>query len=407
MSKTPKLRFPEFSGEWEETTLGNVSLKLDYGMGAAAKEYDGKNKYIRITDIDEETNKYNNKNIVSPEGELDSYYLVKEDDLLISRTGASTGKSYIYDINDGILYFAGFLIRARISKQYNSKFVFLQTMTSKYNRWVKIMSMRSGQPGINAKEYSEYKFYIPSLQEQQKIASFLSLVDKKIEKQSEKVEAIKEYKKGMMQKIFSREIRFKDDEGKEFPEWENRKLYEIVERITRKNKGILSNLPLTISAQYGLVDQEKFFNKTVASSNLEGYYLLYNGEFAYNKSYSNGYPYGAIKRLDKYDMGVVSNLYICFKPKNEVSSEYILQYFETDNWHKEVSMIAVEGARNHGLLNISVTDFFETIHLIPSIKEQQKIANFLSTIDKKLEKEEEKLEALKTWKKGLLQQMFV
>ena len=197
-------------------------------------------------------------------------------------------------------------------------------------------------------------------------------------------------------------LRFKEFSG----EWEHKYLNEIVERITRKNKGLISKLPLTISAQYGLVDQETFFNKTVASKNLEGYYLLKNGEFAYNKSYSNGYPWGAIKRLDKYECGVLSSLYICFKPYSGMHSDFLTNYFETTKWHKEVSMIAVEGARNHGLLNIAVNDFFETLHYVPNIEEQEKIASFFSLIDKKIELQTEKVEELKNYKKGIMQKIF-
>lgn len=197
-------------------------------------------------------------------------------------------------------------------------------------------------------------------------------------------------------------LRFKEFSG----DWEHKHLDKIVERVTRKNKGTISKLPLTISAQYGLVDQETFFNKTVASKNLEGYYLLENGEFAYNKSYSNGYPWGAIKRLDRYDKGVLSSLYICFRILDKASSDYIKQYFETSKWYKEVSMIAVEGARNHGLLNISVSDFFDTLHYIPSKEEQEKIAYFLSLIDDKISLQGEKVEALKDYKRGMMQKIF-
>ena len=197
-------------------------------------------------------------------------------------------------------------------------------------------------------------------------------------------------------------LRFSEFSG----EWEHKYLNEIVERITRKNKGLISKLPLTISAQYGLVDQETFFNKTVASKNLEGYYMLKNGEFAYNKSYSNGYPWGAIKRLDKYECGVLSSLYICFKPYSGMHSDFLTNYFETTKWHKEVSMIAVEGARNHGLLNIAVNDFFKTLHYVPNIEEQEKIGSFLSLIDKKIELQTEKVEDLKNYKKGIMQKIF-
>ncbi|WP_243158412.1 restriction endonuclease subunit S [Clostridium perfringens] len=197
-------------------------------------------------------------------------------------------------------------------------------------------------------------------------------------------------------------LRFKGFED----EWEKIHLSDRVERVVRKNKGNVTNRPLTISAQYGLVNQEEFFNKVVASKNLEGYYLLNNGEFAYNKSYSNGYPFGAIKRLDKYKNGAVSTLYICFKPKLNVDSDFLTQYFESSKWYREVSMVAVEGARNHGLLNIGVSDFFDTIHRFPSLQEQEKIANFLSKVDSIIEKQEKKVQYWNSYKKGMIQKIF-
>ncbi len=266
---------------------------------------------------------------------------------------------------------------------------------------------RHDRVSIKDSEVMNMKIKLPSLQEQEKIAIFLSKVDSIIEKQEKKVQYWNSYKKGMMQKIFSQKIRFKDENGRDYPEWEKVHLNKFVERVVRKNKDNVSKRPLTISAQYGLVDQEEFFNKLVASKNLEGYYLLKNGEFAYNKSYSTGYPFGAIKRLDKYENGAVSTLYICFKVKNNINSDFIAQYFESSKWHNEIAMIAVEGARNHGLLNVSVSDFFETIHYIPCLEEQNKISKFLLNIDNILFKENKKLEELVQWKKGLLQQMFI
>lgn len=175
-------------------------------------------------------------------------------------------------------------------------------------------------------------------------------------------------------------LRFNNDPYKKY------NLYEFATRVTRKNKDNVSNLPLTISAQYGLVDQVSFFNKTVASKDMSGYYLLKNGEFAYNKSYSNDYPWGAIKRLDLYDMGCLSTLYICFKTNdNIVNSNYLVHYFESSKWHKQVADIAGEGARNHGLLNIGVNDFFNTKHAVPTIENQIKIAGFLDLIEKRIQ----------------------
>lgn len=174
------------------------------------------------------------------------------------------------------------------------------------------------------------------------------------------------------------------------------RLNEICKRVTRKNKNIESTLPLTISAQYGLVDQITFFNKSVASSNLEGYYLLKNGEFAYNKSYSKDYPWGAIKRLDKYEQGCLSTLYICFDINKTCNSDYLVHYFESPKWYKQVSDIAGEGARNHGLLNISVDDFFQTKHRFPSLDEQVKVSKLLNLIETRIQTQNKIIEDYET-----------
>ena len=184
-------------------------------------------------------------------------------------------------------------------------------------------------------------------------------------------------------------------------------LYEFATRVTRKNKDNVSNLPLTISAQYGLVDQVSFFNKTVASKDMSGYYLLKNGEFAYNKSYSNDYPWGAIKRLDLYNMGCLSTLYICFKSNdNIVNSNYLVHYFESPKWHKQVADIAGEGARNHGLLNIAVNDFFNTKHAVPTIENQIKIARFLDLIEERIQTQIKIIEDYKVLKKKISKQVI-
>ena len=166
--------------------------------------------------------------------------------------------------------------------------------------------------------------------------------------------------------------------------WKQRKLGEIVNRITRKNSKLISELPLTISAQQGLIDQNEFFDKRVASKDVSGYYLIKNGEFAYNRSTSNDAPWGAIKRLDRYENGVLSTLYIVFEIKDEtlVNSDFLVAYYNTNLWHKGIHEIAAEGARNHGLLNIAPTDFFKTKLKLPAdIEEQQEIGEYFKKID--------------------------
>ena len=188
--------------------------------------------------------------------------------------------------------------------------------------------------------------------------------------------------------------------------WAEKKLGEIVERITRKNKNLESDLPLTISAQHGLIDQETFFNKKVASKDVSGYYLLKKGEFAYNKSYSSDYPWGAVKRLDNYEMGVLSTLYIVFRP-NSIDSDFLAVYYDSPKWYKEVSMRAAEGARNHGLLNISPQDFFDTELIFPvNQSEQTAIGSFFQDIDQLISLKQRKLKVLKEQKKTYLKLLF-
>ena len=195
-------------------------------------------------------------------------------------------------------------------------------------------------------------------------------------------------------------LRFPEFQG----EWEKMRLDAFTKRVMRKNKSNQSRLPLTISAQYGLVDQITFFNKVVASTDLSNYYLLKKGEFAYNKSYSSDYPWGAIKRLDNYDQGALSSLYICFAPQDNVVSDFILQYFESPKWHKGISEIAVEGARNHGLLNVAVQDFFHTYHYVPKDKKEQiKISKLLMLLDERIVTQNKIIEDLKKLKSAIIE----
>ena len=199
-----------------------------------------------------------------------------------------------------------------------------------------------------------------------------------------------------------------------FPEftdaWKQRELGEIAERVTRRNSSLESQTPLTISAEYGLIDQNKFFGKRIAAKDLCNYYLIQKGEFAYNKSTSNDAPWGAIKRLDCYNNGALSTLYIVFKIKDNKScySDFLVTYYGTSLWHKGVKEIATEGARNHGLLNVSPSDFFRTKLVIPQdFEEQRKIGAFFTQLDNTITLQQRKLESLQKLKKGLLQQMFI
>lgn len=250
----------------------------------------------------------------------------------------------------------------------------------------------------------------PYLQEQKKIGKFLSLLDERIATQSKIIEDLKKLKSAIIEKVFC-------SPNQEHPKCRiegfeqalsTYKMSDFSSRIATKNKDSKCSLVLTIAAQYGLVNQESFFNKSVASENLSGYYLLHKGEFAYNRSYSAGYDWGAVKRLDNYDEGVLSTLYICFKINETiVDSDYLAYYFESTKWHRGLSDIAGEGARNHGLLNVSITDYFNTKHRFPVIEEQKAIAKMLNTITEKERKVTLLGECYQKQKQYLLRQMFI
>ena len=252
----------------------------------------------------------------------------------------------------------------------------------------------------------EQALYLPNIAEQEKIAGLLTLLSNRISKQQQFVAALKKYKRGAFEAVFSQRIRLVP--ASEQREWKKYKLTDFALRITRKNCG-KTDIPLTISAQYGLIDQREFFSKTVASTDMSGYYLLNSGEFAYNRSTSNDYPFGSIKRLELYPMGAVSTLYLCFTIKEDVViSDLAKWYFESTQWYRGISQICAEGARNHGLLNVPTDGFFCTEHLLPSDrKEQIAIAKYLSLIQSKYDRAVTELELLESVRNGLLQQLFI
>ncbi|ODJ60222.1 restriction endonuclease subunit S [Brochothrix thermosphacta] len=200
----PEVRFEGFSGEWKEQKIENLVTSLDYGLNASAKSFDGENKYIRITDIDESSHKFIQSSLTSPDINLENAndYLLDEGDILFTRTGASVGKTYCYNLIDGKVYYAGFLIRARLKAEYDSYFVFQNTLTNKYNKFIKITSQRSGQPGVNAQEYGCFQLLLPSFEEQSKIGLFFKQLDDTIALHQQELEALKETKQAFLQKMF-------------------------------------------------------------------------------------------------------------------------------------------------------------------------------------------------------------
>ncbi len=256
---------------------------------------------------------------------------------------------------------------------------------------------------ISASELKNVAVIVPERAEQHRIVELLASLDSRIDSQRRLVELLKKHKRGLSNALFSGKVRLAKNGT-----WKSYRLGEIVRRVTRKN-GKLSDVPLTISAQYGLVDQREFFSKSVASADMSGYFLLKKNEFAYNRSSSSDYPFGSIKRLERYEQGAVSTLYICFEALGDKDdAEFLKWYFDSFAWHREVGMICAEGARNHGLLNVPTDGFFNTQHLLPTDKaERTKISSMLALAEARCQNAEGELARLTQLKTGLLQQLFV
>lgn len=256
---------------------------------------------------------------------------------------------------------------------------------------------------VSKKDFAKFNVATPLLAEQRKIAEILSTWDKAIEKQTQLIEKLELCKNGFMQQLLTGKKRLLGFSG----EWKKVKLGEICERVTRKNSEDNKNV-MTISAQRGFVVQTDFFNKSVASDTLDNYYLVLKDEFCYNKSYSNGYPMGTIKRLSEVDKAVVTSLYICFNVKSrmQISINYLSYFFDNGGLNRGLTRIANEGGRAHGLLNVTPTDFFGLMFNIPSFEEQTAIAQVLTAADREIKLAQQKLELLRQQKRGLMQQLL-
>ena len=382
------MRFPEFSGEWEKCKFGDIATGFDYGMNAAAKPFDGENKYIRITDIDEASSTYIDKEIVSPDGTLTDNFVVNDRDILLARTGASTGKSYLYRKSDGKLYYAGFLIRANVTK-HNPYFVFSQLHTHRYWSWVSIMSARSGQPGINSQEYSSFPVFITSLREEDKISALLSLIDKRIATQNKVIEDLKKLKSAIAERVYNCRT------------YQLYRIGDVIEQVSKRNNSMSIDKVLSVSNKLGFINQsEQFEDRIVASEDTSNYKIVYKDDFAYNPARIN---VGSIARLKHFNKGIVSPMYICFRVKQGIVLDY-LEYFFTTNYFFNEMQKRLEGSVRQclsfeGLCNIPI--------YIPNLDEQQKMGRKVSVIMEKIDNENRYLDSLKMQKQYLLRQMFI
>ena len=406
----PNLRFPEFQGEWEESTIGEM---FDLYSG---------NTPSRL-------NKEHFKGTVNwiSSGELKEHYIYSSKEQISEEAAKSlkllpvgTFVIAIYGLEaDGVRGTGSITQEPSTISQACMSFIpkgvieneFLYSWYKKHGNVIGIRyAQGTKQQNLSYDILEKFRIAYPNTKEQEKLNKFISLLDERIATQNKIIEDLKKLKSAIIEKVFcspNQKNPMCRIEGFE-QALSTYKMSDFSSRIATKNKDSKCSLVLTIAAQYGLVNQESFFNKSVASENLTGYYLLHKGEFAYNRSYSAGYDWGAVKRLDNYDEGVLSTLYICFKINETiVDSDYLTYYFESTKWHRGLSDIAGEGARNHGLLNVSITDYFNTKHRFPVIEEQKAIAKMLNTITEKERKATLLGECYQKQKQYLLRQMFI
>ena len=410
--KKPALRFKGFTDPWEQRKLGEIAV---FSKGVGYSKNDLCEEGTPIILYGRLYTKYEtcifdvNTFVKEKAGGVYS----KGGEVIVPASGETAEDISIASVvvKPGILL-GGDLNIVSPTAEYDSAFLALTISSGATHKYLSSLAQGKSVVHLHNADIQSVSAKFPTKREQEKIHLLFGKIDTLITLHQRKYEKLVNIKKSMLDKMFPKngasvpEIRFK---GFTDP-WEQRKLGDAFERVVRKNTNNESRLPLTISAQDGLVDQITYFNNRVASRDVSNYYLVYNGEFAYNKSTSDGYPFGAVKRLDWYEKGVLSTLYIVFALKHpeKDDSDFMTVFYDTDRWHRGVAERAAEGARNHGLLNISADDFFDIDTTMPEDKvEQEKIGRLLKKLDTLITLHQRKLEKLQNIKKSCLEKMFV
>ena len=405
--KKPKIRFKGFTETWEQRKLEEICESFEYGLNAAAKEYDGENKYIRITDIDDNSHEFIQDDVTSPDIDLTNSenYQLKYGDVIFTRTGASVGKTYIYKESDGLVYYAGFLIRGRVKSNYSPEFIFQNTLTDDYDKFIRITSQRSGQPGVNAQEYASYEISVPKFEEQQKIGAYFSTLDHLITLHQRKCENLKKLKKFMLQKLFPQngenvpEIRFSNFTDT----WEQRKLEEICESFeyglnaaAKEYDGENKYIRITdIDDNSHEFIQDDVTSPDIDLTNSENYQLKYGDVIFTRTGASVGKTY-----IYKESDGLVyyAGFLIRGRVKSNYSPEFIFQNTLTDDYDKFIRITS----QRSGQPGVNAQEYASYEISVPKFEEQQKIGAYFSTLDHLITLHQHKLNILKGIKKYMI-----
>ena len=387
--RIPQLRFPEFDGVWESRLLKDA-VKINPRSGELPDEF----IYIDLESV--------KKGYLIKETQINkigapsrAQRLLNKNDVIFQTVRPYQKNNYFFNLDGDYVASTGY---AQLRVLNSPEFLYQALHTDRFVYDVMARSTGTSYPAINSTDLSKIKLNLPTKPEQQKIAAFLTAVDNKIEQLSKKQELLGEYKKGLMQQIFSQAIRFKADDGSEFPDWEEKNGNEIFDNISNKNHD--SDLPiLAITQEHGAIPRDLINYKMIVSDkSVSSYKVVETGDFIISlRSFQGGIEYSNYK-------GICSPAYIILRPAIEIEKKFYKYYLKTYRYIQDLNR-KLEGIRDGKMVSYK---YFSEIKLpYPSISEQAKIANFLSSIDNKIEQVGKQLRESKQFKKALLQQMFV
>ena len=405
----PEIRFQNYRENWREKTLKNLSNSIEYGLNSSATYFDGVHKYVRITDIDDNSRKFISEKVTSPDieftPELENFKLQKND-LLFARTGASVGKTYLYDEKDGEMYYAGFLIRARIKEDVSADFIFQQTLTEKYKQFIAIASQRSGQPGVNGKEYGDWKLSTPSFQEQSAIGSLFRILDDLLSSYKDNLANYQSLKATMLSKMFPKagqtipEIRldgFEDEWGKYY-------LGDIFEQVSNYIEPSVENELWSLTVEKGLTPKTDRYKRDFLVKKNDKFKKVDVDEFVYNPM---NLTLGALDLNDNEVTISVSGYYVVMKNRDieKFDNDFLKILLKTTYAIYQYKQFAtgtlIEKQR------VQFPTFSEISFYLPPIAEQQALGAYFSNLDNLIAAHQEKISRLETLKKKLLQDMFI
>ena len=385
--RVPKLRFPGFTEDWEQRKLGECMNSFAYGLNAAAKDYDGMHKYIRITDIDDETHNFIQSNLTSPDIDFNmdvSDYKLNVGDIVFARTGASVGKTYLYNPNDGDLYYAGFLIRGEVKEDCDAGFIYQNTLTKEYDSFIRITSQRSGQPGVNSKEYATFKLNIPCKDEQEKISKVLNSLDELYTLHQRKLEHLILKKKALLQKLFPKNgERYPELRFSEFTDaWEQRKLIDTAKTfiglVTTMTENYRDSGTLLIrnsdikEGQFVFSEKPIHLDEEFAEKNktrrlqIGDVVTVHTGDI------------GTSAVIQEKEAGAIGFATINTRTDKRILNPYFLStYFNTEKHKCYANSVSTGDGRS----NYNIKDFNKLVISIPTLDEQEKISVLINNIN--------------------------